>query len=68
MKRTSRVSFTRTKKTKPARARERSRRPNLKQIEDQLAVLLLLLQHNIDKLLRHERSMSNKATDLSTRK
>ena len=61
-KRTPRVSFATTKKTKPARARERIRRPKLqlKQIEDQLAVLLLLLQHNIDKLLRHTQALSTR--------
>lgn len=50
MKRKQRVHFPST----PSKTKRSSRRqPNLKQIEDRFAILLLLLQHNIDKLLRH---------------
>jgi hypothetical protein len=33
----------------------RRQRPSLDQLEDHFAVLLLLLQHNIDTLLLHSR-------------
>jgi hypothetical protein len=39
--------------TKKPRPRTASR---LKQIEDRMALLLLLLQHNIDKMIQHKRS------------
>lgn len=52
MKRKQRVHFPST--TKRPRGRRRSPR-SVKQIEDRFAILLLLLQHNIDKLLRSSR-------------
>lgn len=51
MKRTSAVHSSTTKK--PSRPR---RRAHLDQLEERLTLLLLLLQHNIDKVLRAKRS------------
>lgn len=40
----------------PSTNRRNHRRPlNLKQLEDRFAILLLLLQHNFDKLLQHKK-------------
>jgi hypothetical protein len=52
MKRSQRVPSPST--TKRPRGRRRQR-PSLDQLEDHFAVLLLLLQHNIDTLLLHSR-------------
>jgi hypothetical protein len=57
MKRAQRVHSPSTTKRPRGRGRQR---PNLKQIEDRFAVLLLLLQHNIRKLLRGNPKLSNR--------
>jgi hypothetical protein len=57
MKRKRPVHF--LSRTKRPRGRNRGSR-KLNQIEDRFAILLLLLQHNIDKLLRTQRRMSRR--------
>ena len=43
-------------KNPSSRQRPRGRKPTLQQLQEHFALLLLLLQHNFDKALRHKRS------------
>lgn len=54
MKRKPRVHFPSTTK------QSRRRTASLKQLEDRFAILLLLLQHNIDTLLAHTQRRSTR--------